>query len=133
MNLGRGRNAVAMPGPRRPARLGRVRQRAALRNKLRGQHTPEAHPVIVTAPGEEGQVDYGESPMVQPPAHAEVPPHASAVFTLVIGSMLGGKAKGSVPQDLADGLLNRRRPTTGKVSARRQDSLYGVIRRVGCG
>ena len=28
--------------------------------KLRGQRTPEAHPVIVSAPGEEGQVDYGD-------------------------------------------------------------------------
>ena len=27
--------------------------------KLRGERVPEAHPVIETAPGEEGQVDYG--------------------------------------------------------------------------
>src|SRR3989441_8166111 len=33
--------------------------------RLRGQRTPEAHPVIVTAPGEEGQVDYGDGPMVR--------------------------------------------------------------------
>ena len=33
--------------------------------KLRGERTPEAHPVITTAPGEEGQVDYGgDGPMV---------------------------------------------------------------------
>jgi len=33
--------------------------------KLRGREVPEAHPVIITAPGEEGQVDYGEGPMVR--------------------------------------------------------------------
>src|SRR6266852_4028539 len=32
---------------------------------LRRARTPEAHPVIVTAPGEEGQVDYGDVPMVR--------------------------------------------------------------------
>jgi transposase len=37
--------------------------------KLRGERVPEAHPVIQTAPGEEGQVDYGgDGPMV---LHAE--------------------------------------------------------------
>ncbi|MFQ5601554.1 MAG: IS21 family transposase [Candidatus Krumholzibacteriia bacterium] len=35
--------------------------------KLREVHEPEAHPVIVTAPGEEGQVDYGDGPMVRHP------------------------------------------------------------------
>src|SRR2546425_7161636 len=29
--------------------------------------SPEAHPVIVTAPGEEAQVDYGDGPMVRHP------------------------------------------------------------------
>jgi len=33
--------------------------------KLRGQTSPDAHPFIVTAPGEEAQVDYGEGPMVR--------------------------------------------------------------------
>ena len=37
--------------------------------KLRGVRTPVAHPVIETAPGEEGQVDYaGNGPMVRDPA-----------------------------------------------------------------
>jgi len=37
--------------------------------KLRGVRVPEAHPVIETAPGEEGQVDYaGNGPMVRDPA-----------------------------------------------------------------
>lgn len=34
---------------------------------LRGARTPEAHPVIETAPGEEAQVDYGDGPMVRHP------------------------------------------------------------------
>jgi len=33
--------------------------------KLRGAKTPEAHAVIVTEPGEEAQVDYGDGPMVR--------------------------------------------------------------------
>src|SRR5581483_7311951 len=36
--------------------------------KLRGTRTPEAHAVIVTEPGEEAQVDYGEGPKVRDPA-----------------------------------------------------------------
>jgi len=33
--------------------------------KLRGSHRPEAAGIILTAPGEEGQVDYGSGPMVR--------------------------------------------------------------------
>ena len=35
--------------------------------KLREQWIAEAHPRIETAPGEEGQVDYGDGPMVRDP------------------------------------------------------------------
>jgi transposase len=35
--------------------------------KLRGTQTPEARVVIVTAPGQEAQVDYGSGPMVRDP------------------------------------------------------------------
>ena len=35
--------------------------------KLRGGCRGEGHPVIFTAPGEEGQVDYGDGPMVRDP------------------------------------------------------------------
>jgi hypothetical protein len=35
--------------------------------KLRGEVTPDARVVIVTAPGEEAEVDYGEGPMVRHP------------------------------------------------------------------
>ena len=34
---------------------------------LRGRRPAEAHPMIVTAPGEEGQVDYGDGPIVRHP------------------------------------------------------------------
>jgi transposase len=35
--------------------------------QVRGTRAREAHPTIVTGPGEEGQVDYGEGPMVRDP------------------------------------------------------------------
>jgi transposase len=50
--------------------------------KLRSEAPREAHPVIVTAPGEEGQVDYGDGPMVR---HLESGKYRRArlfVFTL---------------------------------------------------
>ncbi len=50
--------------------------------RLRGQRTPEAHPVIVTAPGEEGQVDYGDGPMVRHPDTGKYRRARLFVFTL---------------------------------------------------
>ena len=50
--------------------------------KLRGPRTPDAHPVIVTAPGEEGQVDYGEGPMVRHPVTRKYRRTRLFVFTL---------------------------------------------------
>lgn len=35
--------------------------------KLRGVRSRETHPIIITGPGEEAQVDYGEGPMVRHP------------------------------------------------------------------
>src|SRR5439155_17839112 len=66
---GRGRNAMAIwqdlvDQHGFPARYASVRRFVVT---LRGQQTPEAHPIIITAPGEEGQVDYGEGPMVRHP------------------------------------------------------------------
>jgi transposase len=49
---------------------------------LRGSRPPEAHPVIVTAPGEEGQVDYGEGPMVRHPVTRKYRRTRLFVFTL---------------------------------------------------
>lgn len=49
---------------------------------LRGQRPAEAHPVIVTAPGEEGQVDYGDGPMVRHPVTGKYRRTRLFVFTL---------------------------------------------------
>jgi hypothetical protein len=47
-----------------PARYASVRLFVAA---LRGNRALDAHVVITTTPGEEGQVDYGDGPMVRPP------------------------------------------------------------------
>jgi len=49
---------------------------------LRGPRPAEAHPVIVTAPGEEGQVDYGTGPMVRHPDTRKYRRTRLFVFTL---------------------------------------------------
>ena len=51
--------------------------------KLRGQHSPEACAVIVTAPGEEAQVDYGEGPMVRDPQNGKY--RRTRLFVLTLG------------------------------------------------
>jgi len=58
---------------------GRVRRFVV---KLRGESTPEAHPIIQTAPGEEGQVDYGDGPMVRHPESGKYRRTRLFVFTL---------------------------------------------------
>ena len=50
--------------------------------QLRGPQTSDAHPVIVTAPGEEGQVDYGDGPMVRHPSTGKYRRTRLFVFTL---------------------------------------------------
>ena len=50
---------------------------------LRGRGTAEAHPVIVTAPGEEAQVDYGEGPMVRDPDTGKY--RRTRLFVLTLG------------------------------------------------
>jgi transposase len=82
--LGRGRNAMAIwqdlvDQHGFPARYASVRRFVL---KRRGQHPPEAHPVIVTAPGEEGQVDYGDGPMVRHPGTQKYRRARLFVFTL---------------------------------------------------
>src|SRR5437870_8740865 len=82
--LSRGRNAMAIwqdlvDEHGFPARYASVRRFVV---KLRGQRTPDAHPVIVTAPGEEGQVDYGDGPMVRHPLTAKYRRTRLFVFTL---------------------------------------------------
>ena len=65
--LARGRNAVAIwqdlvDDHGFPARYASVRRFVV---QLRGRARLDARVVITTAPGEEGQVDYGEGPMVR--------------------------------------------------------------------
>jgi transposase len=82
--LERGRNAMAIwrdlvDEHGFSARYASVRRFAV---KLRGRRPPEAHPVIVTAPGEEGQVDYGTGPMVRHPETRKYRRTRLFVFTL---------------------------------------------------
>jgi transposase len=63
-----------------PARYASVRRFVAT---LRGPRAPEAHPIIVTAPGEEGQVDYGSGPMVRHPATGKY--RRARLFVLTLG------------------------------------------------
>jgi len=51
--------------------------------QLRGRETPEASAIIVTAPGEEAQVDYGEGPMVRDPESGKY--RRTRLFVLTLG------------------------------------------------
>ena len=51
--------------------------------KLRGESVLEAHPVIETGPGEEGQVDYGDGPMVRHPETGKY--RRMRLFVLTLG------------------------------------------------
>ena len=51
--------------------------------KLRGAQTPEARVVIVTAPGQEAQVDYGTGPMVRDPESRKY--RRTRLFVLTLG------------------------------------------------
>src|ERR1700674_2091651 len=52
-------------------------------HKLRGSPIPEARVVIVTAPGEEAQVDYGSGPMVRDPLTGKY--RRTRLFVLTLG------------------------------------------------
>lgn len=51
--------------------------------KLRGAQTPEARVVIVTAPGQEAQVDYGTGPMVRDPESRKY--RRTRLFVMTLG------------------------------------------------
>ena len=51
--------------------------------KLRGAQVPHARAVILTAPGEEGQVDYGSGPMVREPKSGKY--RRTRLFVLTLG------------------------------------------------
>src|SRR5262249_62250417 len=85
LGLSRGRNAMAIwqdlvDAHGFSARYASVRRFVL---KLRGQRTPEAHPIIVTAPGEEAQVDYGDGPMVRYPVTGKY--RRTRLFVLTLG------------------------------------------------
>jgi transposase len=63
-----------------PARYASVRRFVGT---LRGARTPDAHPVIVTPPGEEAQVDYGDGPMVRDPVTRKY--RRTRLFVLTLG------------------------------------------------
>ncbi len=52
-------------------------------HRLRGSPVPEARPVIVTAPGEEAQVDYGTGPMVRDPQSGKY--RRTRLFVMTLG------------------------------------------------
>src|SRR5258706_545553 len=63
------------------ARYANVRRFA---KKLRGEVSSlDAHPMIITAPGEEAQVDYGEGPMVRHPESGKY--RRTRLFVLTLG------------------------------------------------
>ena len=83
--LGRGRNAVAIwqdlvDDHGFAARYASVRRFVV---QLRGAAPADARVVITTAPGEEGQVDYGEGPMVRDPATGKY--RRTRLFVLTLG------------------------------------------------
>ena len=83
--VGRGRNAMAIwqdlvDDHGFPAGYASVRRFVA---SLRQQPAVEARAVITTAPGEEGQVDYGDGPMVRDPATGKY--RRTRLFVLTLG------------------------------------------------
>ena len=83
--LARGRNAMAIwqdlvDGHGFPARYASVRRFVLA---LRGRPPTEARVVITTAPGEEGQVDYGDGPMVRHPKTGKY--RRTRLFVLTLG------------------------------------------------
>ena len=83
--LGRGRNAMAIwqdlvDGHGVTGRYASVRRFVSAQ---RAAAPPEASGIITTAPGEEGQVDYGEGPMVRHPEHGRYV--RTRLFVLTLG------------------------------------------------
>jgi transposase len=83
--LGRGRNAMAIWQDLVDDH-GFVARYASVRRfvlTLRGASSPDARVVITTAPGEEGQVDYGDGPMVRHPHTGKY--RRTRLFVLTLG------------------------------------------------
>ena len=82
--LAKGRNAVAIWQDLVSEHGFGARYASVLRfvRKLRGSSAPETRGIIVTKPGEEAQVDYGEGPMVRHPETGKYRRTRLFVFTL---------------------------------------------------
>ena len=85
LGLGRGRNAMAIwqdlvTEHEFGAQYASVKRFVA---KLRGARSPTAHPIIVTEPGEECQVDYGQGPMVRYPETGKY--RRTRLFVMTLG------------------------------------------------
>ena len=85
VGLTRGRDAMAIwrdlvDDHGFPARYASVRRFVV---KLQGERPADAHPVIVTPPGEEAQVDYGTGPMVRHPVTGKY--RRTRLFVLTLG------------------------------------------------
>jgi hypothetical protein len=63
--------------------------------KRRGTQTPEARVVIVTAAGQEAQVDYGTGPMVRDPESRKY--RRTRLFVMTLGCSGGGVGIFPVP------------------------------------
>ena len=85
LGLARGRNAMAI-WQDLVSEVGFTSGYQSVRRfvrKLRGSQVPQAHPVIVTAPGEEAQVDYGTGPMVRDPQSGKY--RRTRLFVMTLG------------------------------------------------
>ncbi len=85
LGLSRGRNAVAIYQDLVDEHSFASSYQSVQRfvRKLRGAQTPEARVVIVTAPGQEAQVDYGTGPMVRDPETRKY--RRTRLFVLTLG------------------------------------------------
>jgi transposase len=85
LGLSRGRNAVAIYQDLVDGCgfAGSYQSVKRFVRQLRGTTTPEARAVIQTAPGEEGQVDYGSGPMVRDPGSGKY--RRTRLFVLTLG------------------------------------------------
>jgi transposase len=83
--LGHGRNAKAIYQDLVVQHGFAARYSSVLRfaRKLRGSSVPEAHAVIITRPGEEAQVDYGDGPMVRHPETGKY--RRTRLFVMTLG------------------------------------------------
>jgi transposase len=82
--------------------------------KLRGPQRPEAAGIILTAPGEEAQVDYGSGPMVRDPKTSKY--RRTRLFVLTLGysrksvRLLSWRSSGRIWAELLAEMIGTTRP-----------------------